>query len=170
MTTPAQLSGVIRHLTSRDIIVHQYRRVRVRNRHAACTKCADACTSGCISFQSGELCVDHDKCLGCGTCCTVCPTCALEAANPNDATLLMRARKALKAGGDMIVFAAQDALDAVYEAYDPEQVVALENLGRMEETLLVRLALAGAKEMLLALPETAAEEQLVGAKTAAMVC
>ena len=64
MTTPAQLAVVIRHLTSRDIIVHQYRCVRVRNRHAACTKCADACTSGCISFEGGELRVDHDKCLG----------------------------------------------------------------------------------------------------------
>ena len=171
MTTPAQFAGVMRHLTSRDIIVHQYRCVHVRNRHAACTKCADACTSGCISLVDGELCVDHEKCLGCGTCATVCPTCAIEAANPNDAVLLMRARRVLEASPscDTVVFASQDMLETYTGTFDPARVVSVVNLGRVEETLLVQLVLAGAKRLVLATQPNAAEEHLVGAKTAAMV-
>lgn len=169
MTTPAQLAGVIGQLTSRDIIVHHYRCVHVRNRHAACSKCAEACTSGCISLVGGELVVDHAKCLGCGTCCTVCPTCALEAANPNDAALFRRALQVLDASGDTVTFAAQETLAARAGAYDPSRVVSVVNLGRVEETLLVRLALAGAARLVLVSPADASEEQRAGAKTAAMV-
>ncbi len=40
---------------------------KVRNRNVACLKCAEACTSGCISIVDDELVIDSDKCVGCGT-------------------------------------------------------------------------------------------------------
>ncbi|MFR3273267.1 MAG: 4Fe-4S binding protein, partial [Slackia sp.] len=70
------------------IAVNQARCAKVRNRNVECLKCAQACTSGCISLIDGELVIDSSKCVGCGTCATVCPTCALEARNPSDAELL----------------------------------------------------------------------------------
>ena len=61
------------------IRVHRERCAKVRNRNVDCLKCAAACTSGCLSLDDGELVIDASKCVGCGTCATVCPTCALEA-------------------------------------------------------------------------------------------
>ena len=69
------------------IRVHRERCAKVRNRNVDCLKCAAACTSGCISLEDGELVIDASKCVGCGTCATVCPTCALESLNPSDAEL-----------------------------------------------------------------------------------
>lgn len=72
---------------SAAIRVHRERCAKVRNRNVDCLKCAAACTSGCISLEGGELVIDAAKCVGCGTCATVCPTCALESLNPSDAEL-----------------------------------------------------------------------------------
>ena len=69
------------------IRVHRERCAKVRNRNVDCLKCAAACTSGCIALVGGELTIDAAKCVGCGTCATVCPTCALESLNPSDAEL-----------------------------------------------------------------------------------
>ena len=69
------------------IRVHRERCAKVRNRNVDCLKCAAACTSGCLSLDDGELVIDASKCVGCGTCATVCPTCALESLNPSDAEL-----------------------------------------------------------------------------------
>ncbi|MFR4804165.1 MAG: hypothetical protein ACLT98_13145 [Eggerthellaceae bacterium] len=41
--------GLLEQLQSADITVHQGRCAVVRNRNATCMKCADVCTSGCIS-------------------------------------------------------------------------------------------------------------------------
>ena len=79
--------GVLDGVSSEAIVVHRERCAKVRNRNVACLKCADACTSGCIALVDGELRVDAAKCIGCGTCATVCPTSALEARNPSDAQL-----------------------------------------------------------------------------------
>ena len=86
--------GLLEQLQSADITVHQGRCAVVRNRNATCMKCADVCTSGCISYDDNELVIEPERCIGCGTCATVCPTCALEAHRPNDAELLQACRAA----------------------------------------------------------------------------
>ncbi|MFQ9179528.1 MAG: 4Fe-4S binding protein [Eggerthella lenta] len=58
---------------------------------------------GCIALVDGELRVDASKCVGCGTCATVCPTSALEA-QLSDAQL---AQACLSAVGDEVVVACE---------------------------------------------------------------
>ena len=117
----------------------------VRNRNANCFHCADACTSGCIHFENGTLAVDMSKCVGCGTCATVCPTCALEAHNPGDADLLKAALAGMGEGVVRIVCHPQAVLDeeAVQAGGVPSSAEVV-CLGRVEEALAVELAAAGA--------------------------
>ena len=83
----ASVGAAFTAVDSAAIRVHRERCAKVRNRNVECLKCAAACTSGCIALVDGELVIDGSKCVGCGTCATVCPTCALEALNPSDAEL-----------------------------------------------------------------------------------
>ena len=168
--TTKHLGDAFERLESRDIITHQQRCVKVRNRHASCSRCADACTSHCISLENNRLVIDETKCIGCGTCCTVCPTCALEATNPKDATLFEKARAALRATGGTVAFATEATLARLAGAYDPAAAVAVANLGRVEETLLVKLAAQGAREVALVLPAQPTEADEEGARTARLVC
>ena len=50
--------GLLEQLQSADITVHQGRCAIVRNRNATCMKCADVCTSGCISYDDNELVIE----------------------------------------------------------------------------------------------------------------
>lgn len=141
--------GLLEKLESRNISVHQHRCVRVRNRNATCARCAEACTSGCISYGDNELFIAPEKCVGCGTCATVCPTCALEAHRPNDAELLQTCLRALEAAEGESVIACERVLETVRGLFDSEKVVSVRCLGRVEESLLVELALAGASRITL---------------------
>ena len=107
MARHANVYGLLNRLDSALVTVRQDRCAMVRNRNANCLRCADACTSGCISFTGEELAVSPEKCIGCGTCATVCPTCALEAHNPTDAALLASCERAMAAcdGGAVIACA-----------------------------------------------------------------
>lgn len=140
---------VVSQLDGVHVIVHQHRCVRVRNRHATCRLCAEACTSGCISYEGGELVVNQDACIACGTCCTACPTCALEAALPNDATLVERARLALRATGGEVIFLSEQACAQAPDSLNPERVVPVASLGRIDESILVELAQTGARHIAL---------------------
>ena len=65
--------GLLEQLQSADITVHQGRCAVVRNRNATCMKCAEVCTSGCISYDDNELTIEPERCIGCGTCVNSCP-------------------------------------------------------------------------------------------------
>ena len=104
--------GLLEQLQSADITVHQGRCAIVRNRNATCMKCADVCTSGCISYDDNELVIEPERCIGCGTCATVCPTCALEAHRPNDAELLQACRAAADVADGQVVIACDQLLAA----------------------------------------------------------
>ena len=53
--------GLLEQLQSADITVHQGRCAIVRNRNATCMKCADVCTSGCISYDDNELVIEPER-------------------------------------------------------------------------------------------------------------
>ena len=88
--------GRLERLEGFGLAVHPERCVRVRHRRASCTRCAQACTSGALSLRDGALAVNEALCVGCGTCATVCPTCAIEARHPSDVQLLTAARQVMR--------------------------------------------------------------------------
>ena len=149
MATVQTVYEVLQNIRSVDIAVHQQRCVVVRNRKAGCRRCADACTSGAISHEENQLVISAEKCVGCGTCATACPTCALEALNPNDAALLQAVRAAAKANGGVAVVACRLIVEAATGLLAPDRLVAVECLGRVEESLPVSLAADGIDKLLL---------------------
>lgn len=161
--------GLLEQLQSADITVHQGRCAVVRNRNATCMKCAEVCTSGCISYDDNELAIEPERCIGCGTCATVCPTCALEAHRPNDAELLQSCRAACEAADGEVVVACEQLLAAADGLYDPAKVVGVTCLGRVEESLLVTLAALGARRVVLVQARCAECEHASGFETARLV-
>ena len=137
-------------LASADLRVFPYRCAVMRNRNASCTLCAQACTSGAISVDADEVTVDPELCVGCGTCATVCPTCALEARSPADAELALRARAALDALGDTLVVVCDALWRRNADKIDPERAVRVTCLGRLDESVLVEAVARGARRVLLA--------------------
>lgn len=141
----ANIIGVLEGAASPCLAVDQTRCAKVRNRNVNCLKCADACTSGCIALMDGELRVDASKCVGCGTCATVCPTCALEARNPTDAELLARCRGHVRNG--VVAIACGLELEALDGLVDRDAIVSVVCAGRVDESLLVQLAADGCSEV-----------------------
>lgn len=134
-------------LQSDHVHVCQERCLLVRNRNAECLRCAQACTSGCISYneQTKMLDIDQARCVGCGTCATACPTCALEARDPNDTELLARLQGALNASASKTVAIACEKAGIAQD----ERAVRLTCLGRIDESALLQLAAWGAREVTL---------------------
>ena len=131
------------------IRVRQERCAKVRNRNVACLRCADACTSGCISFGDGELRVAPERCVGCGTCATVCPTCALEAVNPTDAALAAACLATRRPMGedaprDEVCVVCSQVEAALGDLLDPAAYAGVVCAGRVDESLVCRLAAEGA--------------------------
>ena len=136
--------GRLERLEGYGLAVHPERCVRVRNRHASCVRCAEACTSGALSLRDGALTVNEALCVGCGTCATVCPTCAIEARYPVDGELLAAAHRALRAGREA-VFACHRAFEQAPAACAAAGAIELACLSRMEESLAMRLFADGAQ-------------------------
>ncbi len=149
-TAAGMAAGLLAHLQSADLNVYPYRCAQVRNRHASCLRCAQACTSGAISIEEGEVVVDSQLCVGCGTCATVCPTCALEARHPTDAELEVRMREALQPGQDTLVVVCDSLWRRSAGRIDEDRAVHVTCLGRVEESFLVDAVARGASRVLLA--------------------
>ena len=169
MPSAKNFFGLLEKLQSADITVHQNRCAVVRNRNAKCMKCAEVCTSGCISYDDNELIISPEKCIGCGTCATACPTCALEAHRPNDAELLHQCLNATRAADGEVVIACEQITTAAEGLFDAEKVVSVTCLGRVEESLLVMLAVAGAKHVSLVEGKCGSCEHVTGFRMAELV-
>lgn len=170
MLNAASMLGVFEKLQSIDITVQQNRCAIVRNRNASCMKCAEACTSGAISYKNGELIISPDLCIGCGTCATACPTCALEAHHPNDRELYEACICAMKNSDGTVTIACENLLQAAEGYYDPDKVVGVKCLGRIEESLIVLLARAKAKRIVLVQGECTGCKLNPGSTMAQQVC
>lgn len=130
---------------SAAIRVHRERCAKVRNRNVDCLKCAAACTSGCISLVEGELVIDAAQCVGCGTCATVCPTCALESLNPSDAQL--KAACLAAASDASVVIACSQAAAALEGLLAEGSCAEVVCAGRVDESLLAGLAAEGVSQV-----------------------
>lgn len=152
---------------SAAIRVHRERCAKVRNRNVACLKCAAACTSGCIALVEGELVIDAVRCVGCGTCATVCPTCALESLNPSDAELAGACLSTVRDG--RVVVGCGLALEALDGLVDSAAVVPVVCAGRVDESLLCTLAARGVREATVLCGRCDRCAQRHGAATAVLV-
>ena len=147
MANLANMLGLISKLESPNITVHQERCTIVRNRNAECLRCAEVCTTGCIEYDGEELSVNPERCIGCGTCATVCPTCALEAHNPSDAALASACLRACELMEGVVPIGCGQLLDRAAGRYDADKVVRVECLGRVDESILTFCAARGAREV-----------------------
>jgi Fe-S-cluster-containing hydrogenase component 2 len=150
---------IISKMNSQLLIVHPNRCLFVRNRNADCLRCAAVCTTGALSKCEDGIQVDPEKCIGCGTCATACPTCCLEAANPNDKELFSQVEGAIRKGEGSVVIACESALNLASKEPAPENfdwelngtpVVQTVCLGRVDESLLIEAVARNAKNIVLA--------------------
>ena len=133
----ALLSGI----ESDVIAVHEERCISVRNRNADCLRCVEACTSGALSLRGNELVVEPERCIGCGTCATACPTCAIELRNPTDEELTAQLKRSIVATKGHPVIVCETALAAAGVANaDAVDACVVPCLGRIDESALVGLA------------------------------
>lgn len=171
---------IIGAMDSSVLGVHKDRCMLVRNRNANCLRCTQVCTTGAISLGDEGVLVDPDKCIGCGTCASACPTCCLEARNPSDAQLFARARQALAATGS-VAFACENALaktreklgaqpDTAIGLADGTPIVDVVCLGRAEESLLVETAAHGARRISLFCDECESCDHASGGKLSEEIC
>lgn len=149
MAAIANILEVLDRLDSAAVSVNQDRCVLVRNRNSACHRCAEACTSGCISFGENGLEVDASLCVGCGTCTTVCPTGALESKSPSDADMLGNCAKVHKKLSNEVVIVCSAKARRVSSSIDLEKCVLVPCLGRVDESLLITMACAGVEKIVL---------------------
>ena len=161
---------LLEKLQSQHLTIHQNRCAVVRNRHASCRRCIDACTSGCLSIAESEISISPEKCIGCGTCSTVCPTGAIEAHKPSDAEIYSECMDATEAAQGSAVIACEQILEAANGLYDPDRVVRVKCLGRVDESLIAMLVCNGASRVTLVQAKCSECPYATGEKTAQEVC
>ena len=94
--------------------------------------------------------IDASKCVGCGTCATVCPTCALESLNPSDAELKAACLRAVR--GDEVVIACSQMEAALGDLLVPGAAAFVVCAGRVDESLLAGLAAEGFAAIAITVP------------------
>ena len=159
--------GVLEGVDGAAVRVRQDRCAKVRNRNVECLRCAEACTSGCIALVDGRLAVDARKCVGCGTCATVCPTCVLEARNPADAQLEQACLAARQ--GDEVAIACEQVRRALSGLLVEGRAAGVVCLGRVDESLVCALAVKGVRRVRLVCGECSRCAQKPGLDTARLV-
>ena len=149
MSRVADFAGLLEVLGHRGFVTDPKRCVALRNRNVACGACAKACVTGCISLNGGVLDIDTAKCIGCGTCATACPTGALRKTEPTDAEILTEVQAVCEHNAGTVVFACASVVEHAGAALDPDSVVRVACLGRVDEALLAGTVAAGATRIVL---------------------
>ena len=147
LNTINEIVELAQSVESDAVLAVAARCVTVRNRHASCKKCVDACLADAITIKNNKISIDVGACVACGACIAVCPTSALMAVEPSDEDMDDSITKAMVETGGPAVFAC--ARIASRRLGDVEKYVEVPCLGRMEERELVQLAARGANEIYL---------------------
>jgi Pyruvate/2-oxoacid:ferredoxin oxidoreductase delta subunit len=124
----------------RGVATRIERCVHSRHRLAACLRCVQACPVGALRV-SESIVVDLEKCTGCGVCTTVCPTGAFEAVSPSIHALCgLVAQKARETKS--VTFRCQHHVATDQDK--PDAAIPVTCLGRVDESILLAAAVAGA--------------------------
>ncbi|MEQ2811962.1 4Fe-4S dicluster domain-containing protein [Adlercreutzia equolifaciens] len=165
-----QMINLIDEMNSPLLAVEPQRCVLVRHRNGECLRCAAVCTTGAISLGEEGIVVSPEKCIGCGTCASACPTGCLTAANPTDEELFGAVEAALAENEGRVAIACerafamasgnrmkQDSCDATAPSFVPGKIagatsdgrplVGVVCLGRVDESLLVEATARGARSI-----------------------
>lgn len=165
-----QMINLIDEMNSPLLAVEPQRCVLVRHRNGECLRCAAVCTTGAISLGEEGIVVSPEKCIGCGTCASACPTGCLTAANPTDEELFGAVEAALAENEDRVAIACErafamasgnrmkrDSCDATAPSFVPGKIAGATSdgrplvdvvcLGRVDESLLVEATARGARSI-----------------------
>ena len=165
-----QMISLIDEMNSPLLAVEPQRCVLVRHRNGECLRCAAVCTTGAISLGEEGIVVSPEKCIGCGTCASACPTGCLTAANPTDEELFGAVEAALAENEGRVAIACErafamasgnrmkrDSCDATAPSFVPGKIagatsdgrplVGVVCLGRVDESLLVEATARGARSI-----------------------
>lgn len=134
-------------LESKAVFLATERCVVVRNRHASCQKCSDACPVDAVFAADNILELNAERCVSCGACTVVCPTEALIPLAPLDEDLSAAIAHAIDAADGRAVFAC--ARIASKRLGDPAKFAEVPCLARMEESVLLELVAYGVDDILL---------------------
>lgn len=165
-----QMINLIDEMNSPLLAVEPQRCVLVRHRNGECLRCTAVCTTGAISLGEEGIVVSPEKCIGCGTCASACPTGCLTAANPTDEELFGAVEAALAENEGRVAIACErafamasgnrmkrDSCDATAPSFVPGKIagatsdgrplVGVVCLGRVDESLLVEATARGARSI-----------------------
>ena len=165
-----QMINLIDEMNSPLLAVEPQRCVLVRHRNGECLRCAAVCTTGAISLGEEGIVASPEKCIGCGTCASACPTGCLTAANPTDEELFGAVEAALAENEGRVAIACErafamasgnrmkrDSCDATAPSFVPGKIagatsdgrplVGVVCLGRVDESLLVEATARGARSI-----------------------
>ena len=165
-----QMINLIDEMNSPLLAVEPQRCVLVRHRNGECLRCAAVCTTGAISLGEEGIVVSPEKCIGCGTCASACPTGCLTAANPTDEELFGAVEAALAENEGRVAIACErafamasgnrmkrDSCDATAPSFVPGKIagatsdgrplVGVVCLGRVDESLLVEATARGTRSI-----------------------
>lgn len=165
-----QMINLIDEMNSPLLAVEPQRCVLVRHRNGECLRCAAVCTTGAISLGEEGIVVSPEKCIGCGTCASACPTGCLTAANPTDEELFGAVEAALAENEGRVAIACErafamasgnrmkrDSCDATAPSFVPGKIagatsdgrplVGVVCLGRVDESLPVEATARGARSI-----------------------
>ncbi len=135
MPSVLDMIEIMERLESKALHVDPAHCVKIRNRNASCSRCADACPSGAIALHDNALDIDGEKCMACGACASACPTNAISFMKPTDEELdraLDDSAQALE--GDAVVVCARVAS---HRAADVSATVTVPCVSRLDTQTLV---------------------------------
>ncbi len=162
-----RLVAAISSLDSEALAVVPERCVQVRHKGAKCLRCAEVCAAGAIAYDGEDVTIDGDLCIGCGSCATACPTCALEAIHPADTELSTALAERVGAGDEIVIAcaralsrarrraeeaaeAASGLLRRVPVDFDASRILQVVCLGRVDESFYAECAARGVGAVTLA--------------------
>lgn len=166
----SDFASLLDKLATQNFLINPNRCISVRNRNVECGKCLDACVSGCIRVDGRALLVDTSRCIGCGTCATACPTEAIQTINPSRDELENNISDVMRKNAGTVAISCSVMTQRAESLVDPESVVRVACLGRIDESLIVQAAAQGAKCVALVSDDCATCDYIAGAKTIQAVC